>query len=166
MPIMTDDALESVRNADQVAERERSSEPFLAGFGWSLSAPPGGIVMGRVTIRFPDPAAVPPNSGLYVHAWIGTDVSGVDDRFPRLTQPKVPGLQPGLSQVPEFPAHPDTALLDFRLQVPPDVALSVYLGNVALLRRLPFEPDEVLDRTTFAFRVRGADEPPDLNPGV
>lgn len=122
--------------------------------------------MGRVSVGFPAPAAVTLESSLYVHVWIGTsdELSGADDRFPRLTEPKVPGLLPGTTQVPQFPVPPDMALLDFRLQVPFGVEPSVYLGNVALLRRDPFAAVELLDRTSFAFRVRDVDEPPDLNP--
>lgn len=156
-----------VAGADRVADRVNTTgDPYLSGFGWSLSAPPGGIVMGRVSVGFPCPEAIPPESSLYVHVWIGTEPSGVDARFPRLTEPKVPGLLPGTTQVPQFPIPPDMALLDFRLQVPFDVEPSVYSGNVALLRRLPFSAGEVLDRTCFAFRVRGVDEPPDLNPAL
>jgi len=65
-------------------------------------------------------------------------------------------VQPGYTQVPEFPIARDRALLDFRLKVPVDVEPTVYLGNVALLRRDPFTAGEVLDRTTFAFRVAAA----------
>jgi len=70
---------------------------------------------------------------------------------------------PGTSQVPEFPAvFPDRSLLSFRLQVPFDVEPSVYLGNMCLMRRSSFSVGEVLGRASFAFRVRGVDEPPDL----
>jgi hypothetical protein len=164
----------------EVARADRSAgtvptDPYLSGFGWSLSAPPGGTVLGRVSVEFPQPDAVGDESGLYVHVWIGAQVglppnaaelSGVDARFPRLTQPTVPGLQPGTTQVPEFPVSPTMSLLDFRLAVPAAVEPSVYLGNVALVRRLPFSSGELLDRTSFAFRVRGVDEPPDVNPAV
>jgi hypothetical protein len=164
-----------IASADRVAERlQTTREPYLSGFGWSLSAAPGGTAMGRVSVGFPQPDAVPRESGIFVHVWIGAavgqpvvaELSGVDARFPRLTQPKVPGLLPGTTQVPQFPIPPDMALLDFRLRVPFDVEPSVYLGNVALVRRAPFSAGELLDRTTFAFRVREVDEPPDLNPSA
>jgi hypothetical protein len=32
------------------------------------------------------------------------------------------------------------------------------------MRRAPFAVGEVLRRAAFAFRVRGVDEPPDINP--
>ncbi|MGE0216987.1 hypothetical protein [Mycolicibacterium sp.] len=140
----------------RVAERRaNSTEPFLGGYGWSFRVVPGGTVLGRVSIEFPRPEAIPPESHLYVHVWIGAE-SGVDPRFPRLTEPDVSGVQPGYTQVPEFPIARDRALLDFRLKVPVDVEPTVYLGNVALLRRDPFTAGEVLDRTTFAFRVAAA----------
>ncbi len=93
-----------------------------------MSAPPGGTLTGRVGITFPDPSAVPEQSDLYVHVWIGsgnidpvlgTFLSNVDTRFPRLTEPRPPGLRPGLNQVPEIHVHPDSALLDFKLRIPP-----------------------------------------------
>jgi hypothetical protein len=49
------------------------------------------------------------------------------------------------------------------LHVPFDVERSVYLGNICLMRRAPFGIGDVLGRAAFAFRVRGVDEPPDVN---
>jgi hypothetical protein len=147
------------------------SDAMLSGFGWTLSAPPGGIIGGRVSVTFPDPAAVPENSNIYVHVWVGsgnidpdlgTFLTNVDARFPRLTQPKVPGLRPGVTQVPELPVTPDRSLLDFQLRVPVDMDETVYLGNICLMKRGAFDVGEYLGRGSFAFRVRGADEPPDL----
>lgn len=158
-----DDARERLRNA--------TVDPFLGGCGWSLSAAPGGVVLGRVSVEFPRPEMVPVPSNVYVHVWVGsgnvdptlgTFLLNVDDRFPRLTQPRVPGLQPGTSQVPELPVFPDRSLLAFELAVPPDVEPSVYLGNICLMRRAPFGVGDVLGRASFAFRVRRAEEPPDL----
>lgn len=157
------DELRTEDDDDRVAERRRNStEPFLGGYGWSFRVVPGGTVLGRVTIEFPRPEAIPSESHLYVHVWIG-ERSGVDVRFPRLTEPDVPGVRPGTTQVPEFPIAPNRALLDFRLAVPADIEPTVYLGNVALLRRVPFAAGELLDQTTFAFRVAalGAAQPVD-----
>lgn len=144
---------------------------MLGGFGWSMSAPPGGIITVRIGVDFADPATVPPESKIYVHIWIGsgnidpdlgTFLMNVDSRFPRLTQPKVPGLQPGLSQVPEIPVRPDSSLLDFKLQVPLQVEQTNYLGNICLMQRAGFDVGTYLGRACFEFRVRGIDEPPDL----
>jgi len=152
-----------------------SADPFFGGFGWTLSAPPGGVITGRVSVNFPQPDAVPADSNIYVHVWVGSgnvdlDVGrsllNVDWGFPRLSEPKVPGLRPGISQVPEIPVFGDRSLLSFRLQVPFNVEPSVYLGNMCLMRRSPFAVGEVLGRAAFAFRVRGSDEPPDINPSV
>lgn len=144
---------------------------MLGGFGTTLSAPPGGIITLRIGVEYPDPAAVPPQSGIYVHVWIGsgnidpelgTFLMNVDSRFPRLTQPKVPGLRPGMSQVPEIFVHPDRSLLDFKIQVPLHVEQTNYLGNICLMQRVGFGVGSHLRRASFAFRVRGIDEPPDL----
>jgi hypothetical protein len=152
-----------------------SADPFFGGFGWSLSAPPGGVITGRISVNFPQPDAIPAESNIYVHVWVGSgnvdpDVGrsllNVDPRFPRLSEPKVPGLQPGVSQVPEIPVFGDRSLLAFQLRVPFDVEPSVYLGNMCLMRRSSFSVGEVLGRASFAFRVRGVDEPPDLNPSI
>jgi hypothetical protein len=152
-----------------------AADPFVGGFGWSLSAPPGGVILGRVSVNFPQPDAIPVESNIYVHVWVGSgnvdpDVGrfllNVDPRFPRLAEPKVPGLQPGVSQVPDIPVFGDRSLLAFRLQVPFTVEPSVYLGNMCLMRRSPFSVGEVLGRAAFAFRVRGVDEPPDVNPSA
>jgi hypothetical protein len=161
---------------DDAKERlSGSADPFFGGFGWSLSAPPGGAITGRVSVNFPQPDAVPAESNIYVHVWVGSgnvdpDISrfllNVDARFPRLSEPKVPGLQPGFSQVPEIPVFGDRSLLSFQLQVPFDVEPSVYLGNMCLMRRSSFAVGEVLGRAAFAFRVRAIDEPPDVNPSV
>lgn len=159
---------------DEAKTRLRgTADPFFGGFGWTMSAPPGGIITGRVEVNFPQPDAIPADSNIYVHVWVGSgnvdsDVGrfllNVDPRFPRLSEPKVPGLRPGVSQVPELPVTGDRSLLSFRLQVPFDVEPSVYLGNMCLMRRSPFSVGEVLGRASFAFRVRGVDEPPDVNP--
>lgn len=136
-----------------------------------MSAPPGGIIHGRMYVDFADPATVPSESGIYVHVWIGsgnidpdlgTFLMNVDSRFPRLTQPKVPGLQPGVSQAPEIPVRPDSSLLDFKLQVPSHVEQTNYLGNICLMQRAGFDVGTYLGRASFEFRVRGIDEPPDL----
>lgn len=151
-----------------------TSDPFFGGFGWTMSAPPGGMVTGNVSVEFPQPDAVPTNSNIYVQVWvgsgnvdpaIGTFLLNVDPRFPRLCEPKVPGLRPGTSQVPELPVPPGRSLLSFRLRIPFDVEPSVYLGNMCLVRLSPFSVGEVLGRAGFAFRVRGIKEPPDLASG-
>lgn len=156
---------------EEATSRLANSDPSIGGFGWSLSAPPGGVVIGRAVIIFPEPTAVPAESNLYLHVWVGSGnvdpdlgsfLRNVDPRFPRLSEPRVPGLRPGLSQVPEFPAHPDTALLAFELRVPFEVEQTVYLGNMCLMQRSPYSVGAVLGRASFAFRVRGVDEPPDL----
>jgi hypothetical protein len=153
------------------ARLDASTDPFFGGFGWTLSALPGEVVTGRVSVEFPSPAAVPSESNVYVHVWIGPGsvdpiigsfLSNVDPRFSRLSQPKVPGLQPGFTQVPEFPIAPDRSLLNFDLRVPLDAEPTVYLGNMCLLRLSPFSVGDVLGRGSFAFRVRSPGEPPDL----
>lgn len=150
----------------------RGDIAIWSGFGWTMSAPPGGTITGRVGITFPDPSIVPDQSDLYVHVWIGsgnidpvpgTFLSNVDTRFPRLTEPRPPGLRPGLNQVPEIHVHPDSALLDFKLRIPSQVEQSVYLGNMCLMRRSAFDTGEYLGRASFLFRVRGIDEPPDTH---
>lgn len=165
-----DVAFMAIRPADATA-RLAAEDPFFGGFGWTLSALPGGVVTGRVSVEFPSPAAVPAQSNIYVHVWvgpaaadpqIGTYLLNVDPRFPRLSEPKVPGLQPGYTQVPEFPTAPDRSLLNFDLRVPLDAQPSVYLGNMCLLRLSPFSTGDVLGRGSFAFRVRSPGEPPDL----
>lgn len=157
------------------ARLSSSADPFFGGFGWSLSAPPGGVIIGRVSVNFPQPEAIPAESNIYVHVWIGSGnvdpdigsfLMNVDPRFPRLAEPKVPGLRPGISQVPEIPVFGDRSLLAFELQVPFNIEPSVYLGNMCLMRRSSFSVGEVLGRASFAFRVRGVDEPPDVNPSI
>jgi len=144
---------------------------MLGGFGWTMSAPPGGIIDGRVSVDFPDPAAVAAQSHIYVHVWVGsgnidpqlgTFLMNVDQRFARLTQPRLPGLRPGVSQVPELPVFADRSLLAFRLPVPFEVEESTYLANICLMKRGTFDVGEYLGRGSFEFRVRGVDEPPDL----
>jgi hypothetical protein len=48
-----------------------TADPFFGGFGWTLSVPPGGVVTGRVSINFPQPDAIPAESNIYVHVWVG-----------------------------------------------------------------------------------------------
>jgi hypothetical protein len=169
--VSTEMAFDAIGPADARARLTASADPFFGGFGWTLSALPGGVITGRVSVEFPTPAAVPPNSNVYVHVWvspgsvdpaIGTYLLNVDPRFPRLSEPRVPGLQPGFTQVPEFPTSPDRSLLNFDLRVPDDAEPSVYLGNMCLLRLSPFSVGDVLGRASFAFRVRSPGEPPDL----
>ncbi|TPG32250.1 hypothetical protein EAH80_20795 [Mycobacterium hodleri] len=169
--LSADMAVNAHRPADAGAPLSTSVDPVFGGFGWQLSALPGEVITGRVSVEFPEPAAVPPESNVYVHVWVspgsvdpvlGTYLLNVDPRFPRLSEPKVPGLQPGFTQVPEFPTAPNRSLLNFDMRVPLDVEPSVYLGNMCLLRLSPFSVGDVLGRASFAFRVRSPGEPPDL----
>ena len=41
-----------------------TADPFFGGFGWTLSAPPGGVITGRVSVNFPQPEAIPADSNI------------------------------------------------------------------------------------------------------
>ena len=80
---------------DDIGKKTKAKDPFLSGFGWTKETPPGGRIDLRLFIANAEVA------NIYVHVWVGsgnidpvvgTFLTNVDPRFPRLTEPSFPGL--------------------------------------------------------------------------
>jgi hypothetical protein len=132
--------------------------PSLGMFSWSKVTAPGGQVEVSVFVLNPESNPAP---NLYVHVWVGsgnidpvvgTFLSNVDTRFPRLTRPENPGLVEGDPH--PFPLSPGLKRLNFFLAVPPDIEESVYLGNICVMQLNGHGVGKYLDRGVFQFSVR------------
>ncbi len=142
---------------DDIGKKTKAKDPFLSGFGWTKETPPGG----RIDLRlFIGNAGV---ANIYVHVWVGsgnidpvvgTFLTNVDPRFPRLTEPSFPGLAefPGVPH--PFPLPPGAKRLDFSLAVPASVEESIYLGNICLMQLEGFTVGRHVARAVFPFAVR------------
>lgn len=128
---------------------ERINSPYISSQGWG-GASPGGTFNYSIGIVNPDPFQA---IWIFAHTWVGsgnvdpvvgTYLSNVDGRFPRLTEPKFAGLQ--------LPAG-GSAVLSFSIKVPAGVEKSNYLGNTCLMRVNWHEQGLELDRSTYVFNV-------------
>ena len=139
-----------VTAADIEKKLKRANSPMFAGHGWS-GASPGGLMLYNVQIWNPDPVEV---FFLFVHVWvgsghadpvIGTFLSNVDTRFPRLTEPVFGGLK----------LKPSTmATLNFSMAVPAGVPKTNYIGNACLMQLNGLDVGNYLDRSGFVFPVQ------------
>lgn len=133
------------------AKLKRVNSPFFMSGGWS-DGTVGGTIFHSVIIYNPDPYSA---SDLYVHCWVGsgnidptvgTFLSNVDARFPRLTEPRPPiygvTLAPGAN-----------VTLQFSFKVPTTVEKTRYLGNSCLMRLNYLDAGMYLDRFVFPFNV-------------
>ena len=128
---------------------KRVNSPMIVSQSWG-STTPGGTFNYTVGIYNPDPAQA---IWLFAHVWVGsgnvdpvvgTFLSNVDARFPRLTEPKFAGLS--------IPAG-GSAQLTFSIKVPAGVEKSNYIGNSALMRFNWHDVGTYLDRGVFVFNV-------------
>ncbi len=129
---------------------KRANSPMFAGQGWS-GASPGGPLLYNVQIWNPDPVEA---FYLFVHVWvgsghadpvIGTFLSNVDTRFPRLTEPTFGGLK----------LKPSTmATLQFSMAIPAGMQKSNYIGNACLMQLNSLDVGTYLDRCGWVFPVQ------------
>ncbi len=128
---------------------KRVNSPIIVSQGWGGTTP-GGAFNYSLGIYNPDPTQA---IWLFAHVWVGsgnvdpvvgTFLSNVDARFPRLTEPKFAGLTlaPGAS-----------ATLTFSITVPATVERTNYLGNSCLMRFNWHDVGTYLDRGVFVFTV-------------
>jgi hypothetical protein len=127
----------------------RVNSPMIVSQSWGGTTP-GGNVNYNLGIYNPDPTTA---IWLFANVWVGsgnvdsvvgTFLSNVDDRFPRLTQPAFAGLSlaPGAN-----------ATLNFVLKVPATAQKTNYLGNSCLMRFNWHDTGTYLDRGIFVFAV-------------
>ena len=128
---------------------KRVNSPMIVSQGWG-STTPGGSFNYSLGIFNPDPVAA---ANLFAHVWIGsgnvdpvvgTFLSNVDPRFPRLTEPPVFGLTlaPGAS-----------ANLNFTIKVPATAEKTNYIGNSCLMQFNWHDTGKYLDRGVIVFAV-------------
>jgi hypothetical protein len=153
-----------IQLGDAQKRLETTGDPFFYGAFWDAFAPPGGIIGLRTFIWNPSH----PNlaSHVYIHVWIGagiidpvvgTFLSNVDTRFPRLTEPGSFGLRPGMMAPDTSGFEPNVMSLDFAIKVPAEIEPSNYVGNMCLMRLGDIgasdDIGQYLDRAHFVFKV-------------
>lgn len=135
--------------AEEVERKlKRVNSPMIVFQSWNDAAA-GGTVNYNLGIFNPDPTQA---VGLFAHVWVGsgnvdpivgTFLSNVDSRFPRLTQPDFAGLTL---------ASGASGNLRFALKVP-TVEKTEYLGNSCLMQVNWHDVGTYLDRGVFVFTV-------------
>src|SRR5262249_14164290 len=129
---------------------KRMKSPFLISQAFSPSVPAGGTMINDITIWNPDPTQA---LWVFAHVWVGsgnvdpvvgTFLLNVDARFPRLTEPKLPG-----ASIDPLSYHP----LHFALEVPTGVQKTNYFLNVCLIQARFFSVGVFLDRGGVPFNV-------------
>jgi len=128
----------------------RVDSPMIVSQAWNDSKP-GGTMPFWIGLFNPDPTDA---ERLYLHMWVGPGgvdpelsifLSNVDTRFPRLTQPKFPGLT--LASMTD--GEPESEL-SFNLNVPSNIEKSTYFANCCLLQGQSGSfTYKFLDRSTF-----------------
>lgn len=128
---------------------ERINSPYIYFQSWGNTVP-GGALTYSIGVANPDPFQA---VWLFAHTWVGsgnvdpvvgTYLSNVDGRFPRLTEPKFAGLQLAAGA---------SAVLSFSIKVPAGIEKSNYLGNTCLMRVNWHDLGLELDRSTYVFNV-------------
>lgn len=167
-PAQTKEHIKSIQKATEKHKRENKGEhftavtveeierklkrvnsPMIITQGWSNTTP-GGTFTYSLGIHNPDLTQA---IWLFAHVWVGsgnvdptvgTFLSNVDTRFPRLTQPQFSGanLAPGASMT-----------LNFSIKVPSTVEKTNYLGNSCLMQFNWHDIGSYLDRGVFVFAV-------------
>lgn len=129
---------------------KRVNSPMIVWQSWTGAVAPGGTIGYNVGIYNPDPVQA---IWLFGHVWVGsgnvdpvvgTFLSNVDDRFPRLTQPAFAGLN--------IPAGGSSSL-SYALKVPSTAEKTNYLGNTLLMQSTWHDVGLYLDRALFVFGV-------------
>ena len=128
---------------------KRVNSPMIVFQSWNDVAA-GGTVNYNLGVFNPDPTQ---SVSLFAHVWVGsgnvdpnvgTFLSNVDARFPRLTQPDFFGLTLAAGA---------SATLQFALKVPASVEKTEYLGNSCLMQLNWHDVGLYLDRGVFVFTV-------------
>ena len=139
----------AVRPEDVEKKLARVNSPVIIAQSWNNTVQ-GGSVPYVLGIYNPDPTPADP---LFAHVWVGsgnadptvgTFLSNVDVRFPRLTEPGFPGLTIAPSSA---------TTLTFDLAVPTTVEKTHYLGNSCLMQVNWHDAGTYLDRGVFPFGV-------------
>lgn len=123
---------------------------MISFMGWN-NTNPGGTVNFNLVIYNPGPTEI---IWIFAHLWVGSGnidpnigsfLTNVDTRFPRLTQPAQPGLTLAAG------AH---AQLSFALKVPSTVEQTSYFGNICLMHPRWITVGDYLGRGCFVFEVK------------
>jgi hypothetical protein len=140
----------TVITAEEVEKKlKRVNSPMIISQAWNDAAA-GGTVNYNLGIFNPDPVQ---SMWLFAHVWVGsgnvdatvgTFLSNVDTRFPRLTQPNFDGLTLAAGA---------SATLSFALKVPSGMDKTEYLGNSCLMQLNWHDVGTYLDRGVFVFTV-------------
>lgn len=124
----------------------RLNSPMIIFQGWGHTGP-GGTIDYFLGIYNPDPTT---SQNLFAHMWVGsgnvdpvvgTFLSNIDTRFPRLAQ-EIPPLAPGASNS-----------VRFSFDVPSSIQRTSYFGNSCLMNLSWHDIGIYLDRSVFAFNI-------------
>ena len=117
---------------------------------WNSTTPPGGTCNYSLMIYNPD---LTDAEWLFAHVWVGsgnvdptvgTFLSNVDIRFPRLTEPAFDGLKVAAGA---------SATLNFAIKIPSKIEKTHYLGNSCLMLVDWHDVGTYLDRGLFLIEV-------------
>ncbi len=129
---------------------KRINSPMIISQGWFGTTPAGGTFNYNLGIYNPDATQA---IWLFAHVWVGsgnvdgtvgTFLSNVDTRFPRLTEPAFDGLKLNAGA---------SATLNFTIKVPSTIEKTNYLGNSCLMQFNWHDVGTYLDRGVFVFAV-------------
>jgi hypothetical protein len=128
----------------------QARSPMIIYQSWNGGAAAGGTINYEVGIYNPDPT---PWIWLFVHLFVGPGnmvadigeaLAPVDQRFPRLTQPRFDGLTINSGA---------TEHLNFSFTIPAGMQKSNYMGNSFLFQSVWHDIGEYIDRGVFVFEV-------------
>jgi hypothetical protein len=137
---------------DEIEKKlKRANSPFIASQATVFNAIRGEPLPYHVGIYNPDPFRA---RDMYAHVWVGsgnidptlgTFLTNVDTRFPRLTEP---GELHGLDLPPG-----GYGVIMFAMNVPMCVERTNYIGETCLMQLNWNDVGEYLDRAMFVFQV-------------
>lgn len=131
---------------------KRVNSPFIVSEAYDYNAIRGGTVPYQIRIYNPDPTTA---RNMFAHVWVGsgnvdptvgTFLTNVDTRFPRMTEPG--NAAGGLHLAPG-----GFEVLMFALNVPMCVERTSYIGETCLMQINFLDVGEYLDRAVFVFQV-------------
>jgi hypothetical protein len=131
---------------------KRVNSPMITTQSWGLGVRGAEFYIG-IGIYNPEPTFP---VDVYVHTWVGsgnidpvvgTFLSNVDTRFPRLTKPLV-------NEPPFVSSDGHFIKQFFNIEIPINIDKSFYLGNCCLMKFNWIDVGTYLDRSVFMIDIR------------
>lgn len=132
-----------------IAKLTRANTPFIFAWLYPPSVSPGGTFGSTHWVYNPDPVT---QSNLYGWGFVGVYWGNdfvIDTRFPRLAQPKYPGLS--------LPANGGAGVLLFYANIPAQIDVGTYFLNTFLHQQQQFSHTTYLaslDNDMIVFEIK------------